>query len=200
MCRQGRTYALDRRCEENVQDEERWCTDPAFDQVPPVIFATDLVATTAPVVERQSYRPQHAESHHIVHSLRLETVHPSPHSIVNVVQGRQDRPHAVYLTPVPVDLRNDEEDWEERQREREARDNWVRRGVNVLQSLKVANVGEDLLGERVELRNVGLYGCAVGGTVGECLDYGHGCPSWWSDEHVGGSEQCWWYGKERQRA
>jgi hypothetical protein len=44
------------------------------------------------------------------------------------------------------------------------------------------------------LRNVGFYGCAVGGTVGECLDYGHGDPSWWSDEHVGGSEQCWWYG------
>lgn len=181
-----RTYALNRRGKENVQEEEGRCANPALDQVPPIVLATDLVATAAPVVERQTHRPYDAECHHIVHSLRLEPVDPSPYCIMNVVQGRQNRPHAVYLTPVPVNLGDDEEDREECKRECEARDDRVGRSVDVLQSLEVTNVGEDLLGERVELRNVGFDGCAVGSTVGECLNQGHGDPGWRSDEHVDG--------------
>jgi len=185
----GETYTLNRRSEKNVQEEERRCANPTLDQVPPVVLATNLVTTTAPVVERQAHRPHNTECHHIVYSLRLETVQPSPHSIVNVVYSRQNGPHAVDLTPVPVDLGDDEEDWEEREREGEARDNRVGRDVDVLQSLKVANVGEDLLRQRVELRDVRLDGCAVRGAVGECLDQGHGDPGWRSDEHAGGIGQ-----------
>jgi hypothetical protein len=150
----GGTYALDGRGEEDVQEEERRCANPSLDQVPSVVLAANLVTTTAPVVERQAHRPHDAECHHIVHSLGLKTVRPSPYGIVNVVEGRQNRPHAVYLAPIPVDLRDDEEDREERERKGEARDDRVGRGVNVLQSLEVANVGEDLLGQLVELRDV----------------------------------------------
>ena len=89
---------------------------------------------------------------------------------MNIVEGRQNRPHAVHLAPVPVDLRDDEEDREERERKGEARNDRVGRGVNVLESLEVANVGEDLLGQLVELRDVGLDSGAVGSTVCERLD------------------------------
>jgi hypothetical protein len=171
-CKQGirQTYALDRRGEDDVQEEERRCANPPLDQVPSVVFASNLVTTAAPVVEGQTHRPQHTECHHIVHSLRLKTIHSSPHGIVNVVKGREDRPHAVYLTPVPVDLRDNQEDREEREREGEARDDRVGRGVDVLQSFEVANVGEDLLRQRVELRDVRFDSGAVRSTVGECLD------------------------------
>ena len=164
------TYALDGRGEEDVQEEERRCANPTLDQVPPVVLATNLVTTAAPVVECQANRPQHTESHHIVHSLCLKAVHPSPHGIVDVVQGWEDRPHAIHLAPVPVNFRDDEENREEREREGEARDDGVSRRVNILQSLEVANVGEDLLRQRVELRDPRLDSCAVRSTVGECLD------------------------------
>lgn len=111
---------------------------------------------------------------------------------MNVVYSRQNGPHAVDLTPVPVDLGDDEEDWEEREREGEARDNRVGRDIDVFQSLKVANVGEDLLRQRVELRDIRLDGCAVRSAVGECLDQGHGDPGWRSDEHAGGIGQWVW--------
>lgn len=51
------TYALERGGEEDVQEEESGRADPAFDQVPSVVFAADLVASTAPVVESQTDRP-----------------------------------------------------------------------------------------------------------------------------------------------
>ena len=188
----GKTYALDRRGEEDVQEEERRCADPTLDQIPSVVLATNLVTTTAPVVESQAHRPYNAECHYVVHSLRLEPVHPSPHSIVNVVQGREDRPHAIHLAPVPVDFRDDQKDREEREREGEARYDRICRGVDILQSLEVANVGEDLLGQRVELRDPRFDGCAVRSTVGECLDQGHSYPNWWSDEHAGGVGQQLW--------
>jgi hypothetical protein len=79
------TYTLDRRCEKDVQEEERRCANPALDQVPSVVLATDLVTTSAPVVESQTHRPHDTECHHIVHSLRLKAIRPSPHSIVDVV-------------------------------------------------------------------------------------------------------------------
>jgi hypothetical protein len=79
------TYTLDRRREEDIQEEERRCANPTLDQVPSVILATDLVTTTAPVVESQAHRPHDTECHHIVHSLCLEAVRPGPHSIVDVV-------------------------------------------------------------------------------------------------------------------
>jgi hypothetical protein len=84
---------------------------------------------------------------------------------VNVVQRRKNRPHAIDLAPVPVDLGDDEKDREERERESKARDDRVCCGVDVFQSLEVADVGEDLLGERVELGDVGFHGRAVRGTV-----------------------------------
>lgn len=170
MLGEPRTYALDRRGEEDVQEEERRCANPTLDQVPSVVLAANLVTTSAPVVECQAHRPYDTECHYIVHSLRLETVHPSPHSIVNVVYGWQNGPHAVNLTPVPVDLGDDEEDREKREREGEARDDRVGRHVDVLQSLEIANIGEDLLGQRVELGDVRLDSCAVRSAVGECLD------------------------------
>jgi hypothetical protein len=52
--RQGGTYALDRGGEQYVQYEECGRANPAFDQVPPVILATNLVTASAPVVERQT--------------------------------------------------------------------------------------------------------------------------------------------------
>jgi hypothetical protein len=79
------THALDRRGEEDVQEEERRCANPALDQVPSVVLTTDLVTTTAPVVESQAHRPHNAECHHIIHSLRIKTIRPSPYSIVDVV-------------------------------------------------------------------------------------------------------------------
>ena len=190
MLGEPRTYTLDGRGEEDVQEEERRRANPTLDQVPSVILAANLVTTTAPVVECQAHRPYDTECHYIVHSLRLQTVQPSPHSIVDVVYSRQNGPHAVDLTPVPVDFGDNEEDWEKREREGEARDDRVGRDVNVLQSLKVANIGEDLLGQRVELRDVWLDSCAVGSAVGECLDQGHSYPGWRSDEHAGGIGQC----------
>jgi hypothetical protein len=146
-------YTLHRRGEEDVQQEERRCSDPALDQVPAVVLAADLVASSAPVVERQAQCPQHTECHHVVHSLRLQPVHPSPHGIVDVVDRREDGPHAVDLAPVPVDFGDDEEDGEERKGECEAGDDRVGRGVDVFQGLQVADVGEDLLGQRVQLRD-----------------------------------------------
>lgn len=110
---------------------------------------------------------------------------------MNVVQGRENGPNAVNLTPVPVDLRDDEEDREERERKGEARNDRVRGSVDVLQGIEVANVGEDLLGKRVELWNVGFYSRAVRSAVGECLDQGHCYPDWRSDEHICGSGRGW---------
>lgn len=81
----GETYTLDRRGEEDVQEEERRCANPTLNQVPSVVLAANLVTSTAPVIESQTHRPNNTECHHIVHSSRLEAVRSSPDSIVNVV-------------------------------------------------------------------------------------------------------------------
>ena len=184
-CNSQCTYTLNGRGEEDVQQEESWRSDPAFDQVPSVVLASDLVSSSAPIVEGKTNRPQHAESHDVVHSLCIQTVHSSPHGIVNVVHGRENRPHTVDLAPVPVDLRNDEEDGDEREGEGKARDDRVRRGVDTFKAIEVAYVGEDLVGQRVELRNPWLDGCAVRSAIGERLDDGHGNPGRRRDEHIG---------------
>ena len=113
-------------------------------------------------------------------------MHSSPYGIVDVVECWEDGPHAVDLAPVPVDLRDDEEDREEGEGECEAGDDRVRRGVDVFQGLEVSDVGDDLLGQRVQLWDVGLDCLAVGGAVRERLDHGHGDADIWGDEHLGG--------------
>jgi hypothetical protein len=92
-------------------------------------------------------------------------MHSSPHGIMDVVECREDGPHAVHLAPVPVDLGDDEEDGEEGEGECEAGDDRVGRGVDVFQGLEVSDVGDDLLGQRVQLRDVGLDCLAVGSVL-----------------------------------
>lgn len=179
-------YTLDGRSEEDVQQEEGRCSNPALDQIPTVVLATDLVTSSAPVVEGQAQCPQNTECHHVVHPLRLQGVHPSPHGIMDVVEGGEDGPHAVDLAPVPVDFGDDEEDWEEREGEGEAGDDGVGRGVDIFQGLEVSDVGDDLVGQRVQLGDVRLDCLAVRGAIGERLDHRHRNADVRGDEHLGG--------------
>lgn len=141
--------------------------------MPSVVLTANLVASPAPVVERQADRPDNAECHNIVDLLRGEAIHPGPHSIVDVVHGREERPDAIDLAPVPVDLRENQEDREQREREREARNDRVGRGVHIFQAFEISNVRENLLGKGVELRDIRFDGLAVGCTIGQCFDDGH---------------------------
>lgn len=142
-------YALHTAREQHVQYEKGRLPNPSFDQVPPVVLAANLIPSSPPVVEGQSDAPDDAEDKHIVDLLRAQPIAPCPIRIMRMVNRRQDRPNAVHLRPIPIDLGEDKEDWEESNGEGKARNRGIGGGVYALQALYIANVLEDRIRELV---------------------------------------------------
>ena len=184
--RRGRSYRLHGGGEENVQHEECWGADPAFYQVPAVVFTSDFVASTTPVVVRQPDRPDDTERQHMIDFARVQAIESRPNRVVCMVERRQYRPHAINLAPIPVHFGDDEEDRKEREREGETGDDGVSGCVDFFQRARVADVGENVVWEAVELGHEGRDCEVVGGAVGERLDDWERGPGCWDDHDGGG--------------
>lgn len=86
------------------------------------------------------------------------------------IEIRQEAPGAVDLRVVAVDLRGDEEDGGQGERDAKAKDERVRLDVDLAQAVEAADVGGDARGELVQLRDEGRDGLVPAGAVLEPSD------------------------------
>lgn len=104
---------------------------------------------------------------------------------MDVEDRRHYAPYSVHLAVVLVDLRDDQEDGERRDRKAKARDRWVRRHVQVLEGFGILNPRVHVGSHGVELREEGLEGLAVVGAFDQCLHARKRDVDWHGERHAG---------------
>lgn len=75
-------------------------------------------------------------------------------NIMSIVKSRKNTPAAVHLRIVPVDFRNQQEDWRQEQRERKGGYEGIRSQIDVTELGGIVVGLEKLLWEIVELRDI----------------------------------------------
>ncbi len=130
-------------------------------------------AVLTPIFMSPTHAPYGAKQQGDINALGGQARQARPRIEVADVQRRQEAPAAVDLRVVAVDLGHDQEHGAEEQRDGKARDERVRLGVELQQALTARKDIEQLLGEGIELREVGRHRLGVVGALLERAHEGH---------------------------